>query len=214
MISSARCIQARASIVRCPTVRMPVPTTTSDPALFASLVMPYPTRGNTAAAAAPRTAAVDTPRIAADTGAGATARRMAALHARRMEAALHARRMEAASHARRMGAGASARRMAALHARRMEAASHARRMEAAPPPQRVETPGPVALPRDGRRPSPKHRSLARSYLLPKASQRTSRLRACAGIHPVSVDQSQDLTRTLSDWSPESFLLQQLPWFSL
>src|SRR6266566_4556858 len=184
MISSARCIQARASIVRCPTVRMPVPTTTSDPALFASLVMPYPTRGNTAAAAAPRTAAVDTPRIAADTRAGVTARRMAALHARRMEAA--------------------------LHARRMEAASHARRMEAAPPPQRVETPGPVALPRDGRRPSPKHRSLARSYLLPKASQRTSRLRACAGIHPVSVDQSQDLTRTLSDWSPESFLLQQLP----
>src|SRR5207253_1983068 len=72
MISSARCIQARASIVRCPTVRMPVPTTTSDPALFALLVMPYPTGGNTAvvttiAVDTPRTAAVVAPQIAVDT---------------------------------------------------------------------------------------------------------------------------------------------------
>src|SRR4029077_17711542 len=58
MISSARCIQARASIVRCPTVRMPVPTTTSDPA-FASLIMVYPAEGNT-----PRR---NRPRIAAET---------------------------------------------------------------------------------------------------------------------------------------------------
>src|SRR4029453_4833513 len=66
MISSARCIQARASIVRWPTVRMPVPTTTSDPALFALIAMPYPTKGNTAAAIAPR--------IAAETRAGVSVR--------------------------------------------------------------------------------------------------------------------------------------------
>src|SRR5439155_14328308 len=64
-----------------------------------------------------------------------------------------------------------------------------------------ESPGPVALPLAGRRPSPRHRSLGRSYLLPKGSQRTSRLRGRAGIHRASVDQSQDLTRTLSDRSP-------------
>src|SRR6266853_1901590 len=65
MISSARCIQARASIVRCPTVRMPVPTTTSDPVLPALLVMPYPTGGNTADT--PRTAAVVARQIAVGT---------------------------------------------------------------------------------------------------------------------------------------------------
>src|SRR5438132_3825434 len=71
MISSARCIQARASIVSCPTVRMPVPTITSAPALLASFVMPHPTGGNTAAA--PPIAAVDT-RTAAETPAGESAR--------------------------------------------------------------------------------------------------------------------------------------------
>src|SRR5437016_12261370 len=72
MISSARCIQARASIVSCPTVRMPVPTITSAPALLASSVMPHPTGGNTAAA--PLIAAVDTRRTAAETPAGESAR--------------------------------------------------------------------------------------------------------------------------------------------
>src|SRR6266478_2077168 len=72
MISSARCIQARASIVSCPTVRMPVPTITSAPALLASFVMPHPTGGNTAAA--PLIAAVDTRRTAAETPAGESAR--------------------------------------------------------------------------------------------------------------------------------------------
>src|SRR5205823_9924579 len=72
MISSARCIQARASIVSCPTVRMPVPTITSAPALLASFVMPHPTGGNTGAA--PLIAAVDTRRIAAETPAGESAR--------------------------------------------------------------------------------------------------------------------------------------------
>src|SRR5437016_14657941 len=71
MISSARCIQARASIVSCPTVRMPVPTITSAPALLASFVMPHPTGGNSAAA--PPIAAVDT-RTAAETPAGESAR--------------------------------------------------------------------------------------------------------------------------------------------
>src|SRR5205823_14738019 len=72
MISSARCIQARASIVSCPTVRMPVPTITSAPALLASFVMPHPTGGNTGAA--PLIAAVDTRRTAAETPAGESAR--------------------------------------------------------------------------------------------------------------------------------------------
>src|SRR6266567_8496250 len=72
MISSARCIQARASIVSCPTVRMPVPTITSPPALLASFVMPHPTGGNTGAA--PLIAAVDTRRTAAETPAGESAR--------------------------------------------------------------------------------------------------------------------------------------------
>src|SRR4051812_16430877 len=90
MIISARSIHARASIVRCPTVRMPVPTTTRDPTLFVLVAMPYPTGGNTAieppiavdiprrigAVAAPRTA-VDISRAAAPRaaweGAGAGA---------------------------------------------------------------------------------------------------------------------------------------------
>src|SRR5258708_7373575 len=74
MISSARCIQARASIVSCPTVRMPVPTITSAPALLASFVMPHPTGGNTAAA--PPIAAGDT-RTPAETPAGESARFLA-----------------------------------------------------------------------------------------------------------------------------------------
>src|SRR5206468_4880712 len=170
MISSARCIQARASIVSCPTVRMPVPTITSAPALLASFVMPHPTGGNTAAA--PPIAAVDT-RTAAET--------------------LGVSPFVGAGESVRFGAWGSVRFVGARDSVRFAGAREAVRFG--------ESPGPVALPLAGRRPSPRHRSLGRSYLLPKGSQRTKRVRGCAGIHRASVDQSQDLTRTLSDQSP-------------
>src|SRR4029077_3010343 len=196
MISSARCIQARASIVRCPTVRMPVPTTTSDPA-FASLIMVYPAEGNT-----PRR---NRPRIAAETEVveAAQCARSQAARCARPEVA---RCAEAGETARCAEAGETARCARPEAARCVEAGEAARcaRPEAArcvEAGEAVEMPGPVAFPRDGPRPSRKHRFLERFYLLPKGSQQTSRLRDRAGIHRASVHQWQDLTKTLSILSP-------------
>src|SRR5262245_21005485 len=167
-------------IVRCPTVRMPVPTTTSDPALFLLLPMPYPTGGNTAvvarriAADIPRTGAVGAPRIAADIP------RAAAVGGPR-----NADTPRTVGAAPRTAAGISP-------------------AEAGAPCCTTflcQMPGPAAFPRAVRRLSPQHRFLEPSCLFPKASQRPSRRRAGAGIHRASVDQWQDLTRTLSDWWP-------------
>src|SRR5207253_1587091 len=152
MISSARCIQARASIVSCPTVRMPVPTITSAPALLASSVMPHPTGGNTAAA--PLIAAVDTRRTAAETPAGESAR-LWGLGTRSGMGGLGARSGGAGG-----GGGGGDQGLAGgaedsvRYGRAGDSVRYGRARES-----------PLA----GRRPSPRHRSLGRSYLLPKGS---------------------------------------------
>src|SRR5438132_12048534 len=108
MISSARCIQARASIVRCPTVRMPVPTTTSDPALFASLIMVYPAEGNTPRRNRPRIAA-ETEVVEAAQCARSQAARCARPEVARCAEAGETARCARPEAARRVAAGETAR---------------------------------------------------------------------------------------------------------